>query len=110
MGFHFIIFPKKKNSKGFDRIVVDTAPTGHTLRLLDLPMFLHQFTDLILKTSNALPSLVVKPLSGFMSALGGAGNLQDQLSITGKSMTDFKSSMDKLNTVLFFMFTKLNII
>lgn len=88
------------SDKGFDRIVVDTAPTGHTLRLLDLPMFLHQFTDLILKTSNALPSLVVKPLSGFMSALGGAGNLQDQLSITGKSMTDFKSSMDKLNTVL----------
>jgi TRC40/GET3/ArsA family transport-energizing ATPase len=85
--------------KGFDRIIVDTAPTGHTLRLLDLPMFLHQFTDLILKTGTALPSVVVKPLSGLMSTLGGTGSISDQLSITGQSMCQFRQSMEKLNKV-----------
>ena len=27
----------------FDRIVLDTAPTGHTLRMLSLPDFLREF-------------------------------------------------------------------
>ena len=30
----------------FDKIIIDTAPTGHALRLLSLPEFLQKFVDI----------------------------------------------------------------
>lgn len=36
----------------FDRIVIDTAPTGHTLRLLALPQFLDGFVDRLVGLGN----------------------------------------------------------
>eukprot|EP00549_Striatella_unipunctata_P011191 CAMPEP_0118690000 /NCGR_PEP_ID=MMETSP0800-20121206/9817_1 /TAXON_ID=210618 ORGANISM="Striatella unipunctata, Strain CCMP2910" /NCGR_SAMPLE_ID=MMETSP0800 /ASSEMBLY_ACC=CAM_ASM_000638 /LENGTH=427 /DNA_ID=CAMNT_0006587491 /DNA_START=71 /DNA_END=1354 /DNA_ORIENTATION=+ len=41
---------------GFDRIVLDTAPTGHTLRMLSTPAFVSQFIDSILKVGRKLGS------------------------------------------------------
>jgi anion-transporting ArsA/GET3 family ATPase len=39
------------NAEGikFDRIVIDTAPTGHTLRMLSYPEFLDEFFEKIIK-------------------------------------------------------------
>ena len=45
---------------GFDRIVLDTAPTGHTLRMLSTPGFLADLIDRILAISkkiNANPAI-----------------------------------------------------
>ena len=48
----------------FDRVVVDTAPTGHTLRLLTFPEFLDRFIDRML--------LLRKRFQGAAGVLGGA--------------------------------------
>jgi arsenite/tail-anchored protein-transporting ATPase len=39
---------------GFDRIVLDTAPTGHTLRMLGTPSFLADFIERILRISDKI--------------------------------------------------------
>ena len=41
---------------GFDRIVLDTAPTGHTLRMLGTPGFLAEVIDRILEISSKVNS------------------------------------------------------
>jgi len=45
-------YSNERTSSGelrFDRIVIDTAPTGHTLRLLQLPDFLNSLTGRLIK-------------------------------------------------------------
>ena len=50
---------------GFDRIVLDTAPTGHTLRMLSTPGFLSDLIDRLLRISDKINSnSVVKMLIG----------------------------------------------
>ena len=41
---------------GFDRIVLDTAPTGHTLRMLSTPGFISELIDKVLKISEKVNS------------------------------------------------------
>ncbi|MDO4904821.1 MAG: ArsA family ATPase [Lautropia sp.] len=36
-------------ARGFEHLVFDTAPTGHTLRLLELPQMMRTWTDTLLK-------------------------------------------------------------
>jgi arsenite-transporting ATPase len=48
---------------GFDRIVIDTAPTGHTLRMLSTPSFLAELIDRLLTIAEKVNSnAVVKML------------------------------------------------
>lgn len=47
---------KKKEFEDFDRIVFDTAPTGHTLRLLSLPDFLDTSIGKILQIRQRISS------------------------------------------------------
>ena len=65
----------------FDRVVVDTAPTGHTLRLLQLPQFLEKLTATLIKLRNRFGGLV----SQFQGLFGGEQG---------------SGGMDKLNAVL----------
>jgi arsenite-transporting ATPase len=63
----------------FDRVVLDTAPTGHTLRMLQLPIFLQK---LIQK---------VKRIQGSTGSGGGGG---------GSRLSDFERKMSRLEAIL----------
>ena len=54
----------------FERVVVDTAPTGHTLRLLELPDLLSTMVGRIVRFREKL--------GGMMARLGGMFGEQDQ--------------------------------
>lgn len=72
----------------FDRIVIDTAPTGHTLRLLQLPEFLNTLTSKLLKLKTKVSSM----MSLFGSFLGGGNG--------GPSAVDeLFSLLDKLGSL-----------
>ena len=47
-----------KNAEEYDVIVVDTAPTGHTLRMLQLPQFLDGFLQTLLTLRQKLKGLM----------------------------------------------------
>ena len=65
----------------FDRVVLDTAPTGHTLRMLQLPIFLQK---LIQK---------VKRIQGSTGSGGGGGG-------GGSRLSDFERKMSRLEAIL----------
>lgn len=64
----------------FDRVIVDTAPTGHTLRLLTFPEFLDRFIERLL--------LLRARFQGVTGAVSGAS------SMLGNIKTAFGGSMD----------------
>ncbi|CAM9243341.1 unnamed protein product, partial [Phaeothamnion confervicola] len=58
----------------FDRIIIDTAPTGHTLRLLAFPDFLDNFLDKVIKLRSRLESLL-QLAQTFMGSGGAPGGV-----------------------------------
>jgi arsenite/tail-anchored protein-transporting ATPase len=69
---------------GYDRIVLDTAPTGHTTRLLGLPSFLADLIDRLLSLAGKVSSnAVVKML--VTSAAGGDNVAVESAAATAKS-------------------------
>lgn len=62
-----------KYAKEYDVIVVDTAPTGHTLRMLQLPQFLDGFLQTLLGLRQKLKGLV-NTLQMFMGASNNKGD------------------------------------
>ncbi|XP_042375080.1 ATPase GET3B-like [Zingiber officinale] len=66
-------FVKEQEYSMFSRIVFDTAPTGHTLRLLSLPDFLDSSIGKIIKLRNKLASAT----SALKSYFGQGGPKQD---------------------------------
>lgn len=60
------------DTDGFDVVVFDTAPTGHTLRLLQVPQFLGDFLDRALSIRKSVGGIMN------MMGLGGAMGKVDQ--------------------------------
>ena len=72
----------------FDRIVLDTAPTGHTMRMLTLPDFLREF---------------VRKVKVIRDKAGNIGLPQDRLTADGDKidrLTKFERNMEKLEDML----------
>ena len=63
---------------GFDRIILDTAPTGHTLRMLGTPGFLAELIDRILEISAKINSNAAVKMF-ITSAASGQGANEEQL-------------------------------
>ncbi|RXK48374.1 ArsA family ATPase [Halorientalis pallida] len=75
----------------FDRVIVDTAPTGHTLRLLELPELLDSMMGRLLKLRQRL--------SGLFDSLPFGGGDDDQ----GADMEDLevlRERIERLRAVL----------
>lgn len=81
----------------FERVVIDTAPTGHTLRFLSFPQFLHQLIHTILTLHETLSS----GFSPFAKVLGNVfgDDIGNQLRITRSKLEQMMSSMSNLSTV-----------
>ena len=88
---------KSSSSKGgrkkYDVIIVDTAPTGHTLRMLQLPQFLDGFLQTILKLRSKLVQLAntISLLTG--GGGGGSNNNQGGTTTTTLTMDDALTSI-----------------
>ena len=81
----------------FDRIVLDTAPTGHTLRMLQLPDFLQKLLRKIRTLRDKVDSLSNSPFGSMMGMGGGRPSSQNSASAVGASVTADGSKLpDKL--------------
>lgn len=74
----------------FDRIVIDTAPSGHTLRLLQLPQFLNTVTGKLLKLRAKIYN-AVEMFQGFFG--GGASGTSP-----GAKIGSILDKLDNLQT------------
>lgn len=82
----------------FDVVVVDTAPTGHTLRLLALPQFLDGLLGKLIKLRMKLSGLA----STLQALFGSAQADQRAQAIDNavEKLEDFKAKMGRLRTRL----------
>jgi len=64
---------------GFERVIVDTAPTGHTLRLLSFPDFLDSFLQKVISIKRKLDGAInaAKTLFGLKSFASGEEGRDD---------------------------------
>ncbi len=74
----------------FDRIVFDTAPTGHTLRLLSLPDFLDGFFGKIISMKTKFSGM----MNQFKGMFGGASDADMNASMA--DMEELKRSMGRV--------------
>lgn len=63
----------------FDRVIIDTAPTGHTLRLLSFPEFLDNFLQKVLSIKKKLDGVInaAKSLFGLRNFVSGNEDRDD---------------------------------
>jgi len=71
---------KQVQSMDYDVIVFDTAPTGHTLRLLSFPSTIGAAMDKVLALKNKFSGL----LPQVQAMMGGAGNMPSEEMMMGK--------------------------
>lgn len=64
-GFGLLNVIRRFNNEDWDIVIVDTAPTGHTLKLLSFPDFLSKTTIKLIRIRSALGSFVDKITSFF---------------------------------------------
>ena len=79
----------------FDRVVLDTAPTGHTLRMLTTPAFLADLIERVLSVSARLNSnaAVKLLLSGAMGGQQNRARIDDAYESAKSALLKFQVSM-----------------
>ena len=85
-------FTKQEKYAKFTRIVFDTAPTGHTLRLLTLPEFLDKSVGKIVRLRQKLTSAT----SAVKSLFGAQDADQDE---AVRKLEDLKSRLQEVRTL-----------
>jgi len=80
----------------FARVVIDTAPTGHTLRLLSFPQFLHGVIGTILSVSEQVTAF--SPIPRFFGQMVG-DDFQQQLRVSKASLERLMVVMASLTSV-----------
>lgn len=84
----------------YDRIIIDTAPTGHTIRLLQLPAFLNSVTGKLLKFRAKISSAV----NTFKSLFGGkdSNSNSNNMSLGGvlDKIEDLQASLSRMKSML----------
>ena len=78
----------------YDRVVVDTAPTGHALRLLDLPDFADEFVDRLLRLRDRVGSLA--SLAGSFGLGGAVDSVASDIDSVAGKLDDLR---DKISAV-----------
>lgn len=79
----------------FDRVVIDTAPTGHTLRLLSFPAFLDNFLGKLVRLKQRLDSTI----DTLRSVLGRKGTA-DAVDKAAKGVARFRQNMLELSDLI----------
>lgn len=89
----FMQIVKLARSMSFDKIVFDTAPTGHTLRLLEFPRVAEKA---FAKLDNLRQKIT--PMLSMMSS--GDNNLQDNIRRAEEELEKWKSGLAEVTKVL----------
>ncbi|MFO8114438.1 MAG: TRC40/GET3/ArsA family transport-energizing ATPase [Halorubrum sp.] len=76
----------------FDRVIVDTAPTGHTLRLLQLPEIMDSMIGRVMKLRNRF--------SGMMEGLKGMFGGGDDAADPSADLDELQERIERLRAVL----------
>ncbi|WP_050033032.1 ArsA family ATPase [Halorubrum halophilum] len=76
----------------FDRVVVDTAPTGHTLRLLQLPEIMDSMIGRVMKLRNRF--------SGMMDGIKGMFGGGDDDADPSADLDELRERIERLRSVL----------
>jgi len=72
----------------FDRVIVDTAPTGHTLRLLQLPEIMDSMIGRVMKLRNRFSGM----MDGIKGMFGGGDDDPDPLPTSTSSASGSSAS------------------
>jgi arsenite-transporting ATPase len=82
-------------SSEYDHIVIDTAPTGHTLRLLAFPDFLDGLLGRILRLKSKLDGI-----TQFFSGLGGRSDRTEPELTPAQRLSRFREQLMELRDLL----------
>ena len=91
-------YGNKNNEIQFDRIVIDTAPTGHTIRLLQLPKFVNNLAVNLIRFRSKLLGAV----STFQSMFGNENSSAklNQLNDILAKLENLQDNMTQLISIL----------
>jgi len=78
----------------FERVVVDTAPTGHTLRLLELPELFDSMVGTMLQLRERLGGL----MEGMKGMVGGTDEADEE--VAAGSLEELSERIERLGAVL----------
>lgn len=82
----------------FDRVVVDTAPTGHTLRLLELPEVMDSMVGQLMRFRQKLSGLADS--IGSLGGLFGDGDVEGVANQGMADLDELSSQIERLRTAL----------